>query len=107
MATSNGIFVTDLTKEQWNSAINNINFDQKRKYDVLDQSLKYTEDSIERLYKSIDSLNDKREQAHILCNMISDLLSFYEKSLALNQNVTRTTVPNEYKQEVEKVVPNR
>lgn len=104
---SNSVFVTDLTKEQWNSAINNINFDQHKKYDILDQSLKYTEDSIERLYKSIDSLNDKREQAHILCNMISDLLSFYEKSLSLNQNVTRTTVPNEYKPEIEKLVPNR
>ena len=46
---SNSVFVTDLTKEQWNSAVNNINFDQKRKYDVLDQSLKYTEDSIERV----------------------------------------------------------
>ena len=104
---SNSVFVTDLTKEQWNSAVNNINFDQKRKYDVLDQSLKYTEDSIERLYKSIDSLNDKREQARILCNMISDLLSFYEKSLVSNQTITQTTVPNRFKAEIEKIVPNR
>ena len=104
---SNSVFVTDLSKEQWNSAVNNINFDQKRKYDILDQSLKYTEDSIERLYKSIDSLNDKREQARILCNMISDLLSFYEKSLVSNQTITQTTVPNRFKTEIEKIVPNR